>query len=562
MAKLPLSQSLSCRGEELEAFYKPTDIPLFNKNKYITALPQYDRGQIFARINYHPPFDPAIRQATIKTRITHLKISIGQFFQVLNAHLEYRDNIFDAIPLSLVRRNPEDSRHIRHMSQVLSELEPLWEAESQSEIVLPRVQALPYNYHIDADQILTANGELTGYHGFHFVGHAGMGKTVATCRLLKLLPQVIRHPQLNGHFATAKQLVWFVQSVPHDGSLKTLCRNFLSGVSSITRTRYDHLYRVDSDRTTTTMLMLAMATVCAMLHIGVYILDEIQYLLHSKGQNEILVLNFLNDLTSALGIPVIMMGTYPALELLGGEFRQLRRGLEQPQQDWHPLPFTTLKKEKPLDDSWRVFMQSMWNYQFVRNPVEFDENWSTFFHQHSMGVIDIARKLFIFSQIRAMWSSQETLTPDIVYSVYSDYFSKIGRYAEIYQQRQWHRLTEFSDYPNITIEEFIERDMQIEAYPELSFPLPPQPVATKVEIGEATQAVNTETDNAKGHKNKQPKKAKTTPKRAKNFSSIPKDDLRSIVREGDTKGLSPAQALEEAGDVVDPVKSLQEWAKK
>jgi hypothetical protein len=562
MAKLPLLYSLSCRGEELEAFYNPTDIPLFNGNKYITAIPQRDRSQIFSGINFHPSFDPAIREATTETRILNLKIIFAQYFQGLNLHLDYAGNIFDAIRLSLVKRNPEDSRHIRHISQVLSELEPLWEAESQSEIVQPRVSLLPYDYHIDSDQILTANGELTGYYGFHFVGHAGMGKTVATCRLLKLLPQLIRHPQLNGRFATAKQLVWFVQSVPHDGSLKTLCRNFLAGVSSITRTRYDQLYRVDSDRTTTTMLMLAMATVCAVLHVGVFVLDEIQYLLHSKGQNEILVLNFLNDLTSALGIPVVMMGTYPALELLGGEFRQLRRGLEQPQQDWHPLPFTTLENETPLDDSWRVFMKSMWQYQVVRKPVEFDEYWNTFFHQHSMGVIDIARKLFIFSQIRAMWSFQETLTPDIVYSVYSDYFSKIGRYAEIYQRRKFHLLTEFSDYPNITIEEFIERDMQIEDYPKLSFPLLPQPVATNDEKGEATQAAITETGKANGNKNKQTKKSKTAPKPAKSLVSIPKDDLRSIVREGKTKGLSPAQALEEAGDVVDPVKSLQEWSKK
>jgi hypothetical protein len=559
MAKQPSIYSLSCLGEKVEAYYTPTEIPQFNGNKYIMALPVYDRVQIAEHIHYRPPFNSAIRQASVETRILALEVNFAQFFQALTPHADYGLNIFNAIKLGLGNRNPEDSRYVERTTGLLSELNTLWETETLKEVVQPRQHFRQYDYHEDRDRILYAGGQFAGYHGFHFVGHAGMGKTVATCSLLKAFPQLLYHPKLDGPFSTARQLVWFMQSTPYDGSLKALCRNFLHGVSVITGERYDVYYQADHDRTTVTKLMLAMATVSALLNLGVYILDEIQYLLHSRGQNHIWVLNFLNDLTSALGVPVIMMGTYPALELLGGEFRQLRRGLEQPQQDWHPLPFTTLGNKKPVDDSWRVFMQSMWEYQFTHRPVELDEYWNTFFHQHSMGVIDIARKLFIFSQIRAMLSPDEMLTPDIILSVYRDYFSKIERYAEIYHKRQWHRLTEFPDYPDITIQEFIEKDRQIEAYPTLA-----KLVSSEANGQKTSQMPLTETavENTDEHEEEGSQGLDAVVKSVVEANSLPTDDLRRVAKEGETRGLSPAQALEETGDVVDPVKFLEEWTNK
>lgn len=89
----------------------------------------------------------------------------------------------------------------------------------------------------------------------------------------------------------------------------------------------------------------------------------------------------------------------------------------------------------------------MWEYQWVRNPVELTDEIANVLYEESQGIIDICLKLFSLSQIRAISTGSETLTVPLIRQVARDHLklvqpmlqalksgdmSKIARYEDIY----------------------------------------------------------------------------------------------------------------------------------
>lgn len=192
-----------------------------------------------------------------------------------------------------------------------------------------------------------------------------------------------------------------------------------------------------SNKLSVNTLMPIMTQICNSISCGILCIDEIQHL-SLKGTGSKLMLNFFTTLSNIIGIPLILIGTPSAMNVLQREFRQARRGSGKGD---------LIMDRMENDAYWRLFLESMWEYQWVRNPVELTDEIANVLYEESQGIIDICLKLFSLSQIRAISTGSETLTVPLIRQVARDHLklvqpmlqalksgdmSKIARYEDIY----------------------------------------------------------------------------------------------------------------------------------
>lgn len=160
-----------------------------------------------------------------------------------------------------------------------------------------------------------------------------------------------------------------------------------------------------------------MALVAANHSLGVLVVDEIQRLSLAKSGGAERMLNFFVQLVSTIGVPVVLVGTYKGMAVLSGEFSQIRRGTGQGDMIWDRME---------NDDQWRFFIESLWRYQFVRKDSSPDdrgkngETLSGVLYDESQGIVDLAIKLFMFTQERAIETGQERMTAGLIRKVSKD----------------------------------------------------------------------------------------------------------------------------------------------
>lgn len=155
------------------------------------------------------------------------------------------------------------------------------------------------------------------------VGASGMGKTFAVRHALSCLPPVLGHRSYGEQPMGDIQVLWLYVQCPASGSLKSLLLSILLSLDHVVGTQY--FFHWLHSRASTDVLLLAVGLILRSHGVGVLVLDELQHL-KARGYAETdVTLNFFVSLMNFLGIPIVSIGTYGALDLLATALRDGRR---------------------------------------------------------------------------------------------------------------------------------------------------------------------------------------------------------------------------------------------
>ncbi|WP_340399436.1 hypothetical protein [Paenibacillus sp. FSL H8-0079] len=111
-----------------------------------------------------------------------------------------------------------------------------------------------------------------------------------------------------------------------------------------------------------------------------------------------------------------------------------------------------MKKSEP---SWRLFIEGIWDHQWVRNPTELTTELNDAMYEASCGITDIALKIFMFSQIRAITSGTETITPQIIKGVVKDSLKLVEPMLSALRSGNVVQIAKFGDINITPIDGFI-----------------------------------------------------------------------------------------------------------
>jgi AAA domain len=375
-------------GEQALASYTKKTLPEFHDNPLIEALPpRLDMFELSDLLTYNPDLNDVgfqVRELDSLDRIDAV-YRVRTFFEPLSMHIELYSRIHRMLHWGYVGRNP---------------LLPSFQSElrkglfKKSNVQRPITNSFPQGT------------------GFNLIGGSGNGKIWGLERILKLWPQVIRHNSYGKRRFGWIQLVWLKLDCPRDGNVSGLCISFFAAVDQILKTNYAEVYSI---KKTINAMVEGMAQVALVHSIGMLVIDEIQHLVrnNTKRTDESGdLLNTIVTLTNKVGFPIILIGTYRAFHVLSSAFREGRRGAGQGDYIWDRL----WRESK----DWKLFVESLWSHQYTATITALNNELNDTLYDVSRGIVDIACKVYMLAQSRAIAKDDIEITPKLLYRVAFD----------------------------------------------------------------------------------------------------------------------------------------------
>lgn len=399
----------------VNAVYRETGVPSYQGNPLIEALPPIlERKQLKAGLGGSIKLRPADIYLDGETRIHIISQLLDGFFQPLARHVQLESKISIMLRGGYVGRNLATGDLSAHIQN------------GYERIMRGDLSAFRFD-HVESTAKSLA-----------FIGCSGSGKTSSLNRILATYPQLIHHPEHN-----FTQIVFLKIDCPHDGSLKSLCHNFFREIDSILATNYVRRYG-EKRHSVETMIAL-MSQLANTYAIGLLVIDEIQHLSVRASGGAEKMLNFFVTLVNEISVPVVMVGTPKARPVFETDLRSARRGAGFGSILWEPLSKPSAG-ENVLRTEWGAFTQKLWKYQWLTKasetvPDELRELWFDL----SQGIMDVVIKLFVLSQIRAVVTGTERITPNIMKAVYQDELKPIHPMMEALRSCDPSKIARYSD---------------------------------------------------------------------------------------------------------------------
>lgn len=408
-----------CRGEMAKAVYRGQEIEAYDGNPLIESLPAiYSEKEVARLLRRHTPVNPRHRNDSAEIRLHRIYGSILNFFRPLSPHLDLEQRISRMIRAAYSARNPASLQYLGLSRKRLEAFKPGMK-------VSPCVQSAAM--------------------GFTLVGMPGMGKTTALIAILQsLYPQVIQHVEYKNKPFTLMQLVWLKLECPSDGSIRGLCLNFLQAVDDILGTTYYANYR----RLTVDELVAQLPRIATNHSMGLLVIDEIQHLSQAKSGGAERMLNFFVQLVNIIGVPVVLVGTYKAMKILGSEFRQIRRAGGQGEFIWD-----CWKKDS---SDWDLLLKDLWQYQYVKHPIELTDDVRETLYDLTQGITDYLIKVFMLAQFRAIETGREKLDINILRSVAKDSLRQAAPVLNALRMKNYDLLALLKDTLPTDMDGFLE----------------------------------------------------------------------------------------------------------
>jgi hypothetical protein len=412
------------------AEYNAQPLVEYKDNPLIEALPPIlSKDQFVEAVSEYPAFDKSEKKLDSWVRL-HCVERLLRFFQPLERHIDLEQKISRVLRQGYLARNPLVPVYATRLSQINKSIKSAREDKTAS-----------FAKYVNTPSSAS---------GFTVIGVSGVGKSTAVNRTLGLYPQIILHSEYQGTPLNAYQIVWLKLDCPHAGSLKGLCIDFFIAIDKLLGTDY---HRKFASRQNSEDAMLARMALVASTHsLGVLVIDEIQDLSTAKSGGSEKMLNFFVKLVNTIGVPVVRIGTNKALPILQGDFRQARRGTGEGGVYWERMMRDT-PEEKEI---WRFFVEGFFDYQWTRNSVSLTDEMDELLHEESQGIVDIAIKLFMIAQWRAIAVESEAITPDLIKQVASDSLHLVRPMLDALKSGDKERVAKYSDIKPLDIKDFYE----------------------------------------------------------------------------------------------------------
>ncbi|WNC68726.1 ATP-binding protein [Thalassotalea nanhaiensis] len=233
--------------------------------------------------------------------------------------------------------------------------------------------------------------------GLTLIGESGIGKTTMLEQVLSYFPNVIVHDGYKGtNLDFSKQVVWVKVDCPQNSSVRDLCEEILWSLDlSLDRPRTRPEKLIGS-------LIRQIEQVMKASFLGMLVIDEMQNLTFKKTKGEDNLLKFLHRLVNKLGIPIFFCANPPFNLSLIKELKNARRAESCYHYHMSPLSIDS--------DSWKVFIQQLWNYQWTNVFTELTDELNKKIFELSVGNIDMACRTFREAQRLLIGSVDERLT--------------------------------------------------------------------------------------------------------------------------------------------------------
>lgn len=380
---------MTARGSVIvEAMYRDARDPEYKGNPLIEALPPGIPGEALAPLlARRPRHSESERQLPEHLRRQAIARLLFDFFEPFDRHYALEETISDLIRLGYRGRNPAGNDLKKH---ILNGYE--------------RVQRGDLTAFLYDDAPSTASST-------SLIGCSGIGKTLALNRILATYPQVIFHPKYQLY-----QVVRLKLDCPKDGSLKDLCMRFFIALDRMLDTQY--FRRHCRGRASVDDLLVLMAEKANEHCLGILVVDEVQHLSRARSGGDAAMLNFFVTLVNMIGVPVVLVGTHQATRILQQDFRQARRSCGMGDHVWDRL--------KKRSDEWNDLIEALWPFQWTVNKTPLTDDLKDLLFDLTQGVIDIAVKLFVLAQNRAISrGGKELLSEGLFSRVMADNFEMV-----------------------------------------------------------------------------------------------------------------------------------------
>lgn len=119
---------------------------------------------------------------------------------------------------------------------------------------------------------------------------------------------------------------------------------------------------------------------------------------------------------------------------------------------------------------WKFFIEEIFEYQWTKIPVLFDEEFSKTLYDESQGVTDIAIKIYMLAQWRAISTGIEKITPSLIQQVASDSLMLVRPMLSALRSNKINLITKYSDIEPLNIELFYDQykaEIELEQQKEL-----------------------------------------------------------------------------------------------
>jgi len=405
------------------AEYTTSPIPRFRGNPLIEALPESPDDQELHDSMYEPlNFKPEERAWKTLDRTFQID-GLSKFSQPTNRQLELCYALERMIRSGYVGRVPNTPQRARINQRVL-ELERAGAGFRRSES--------------DPEQCSAA-----------LIGISGMGKTTTLKRWRRRMKQVIYHPEYNAYQVP----VLHIEMPPKGASIKALAISIFMAFDKLLP---GNNYTVEYTRGKPgdDVLILMAAKLILEHNVGLLICDELQRLCNAPVGSTALM-EQLVFICNVFEVPVLLVGTTKASKLLDKELTKARRSSGGGISPWDRLrPI-----ERGGDGEWEEFVKALWEYQWVRNPVELDKEGtlSNMLYWGSQGIIDLAIKLFKCTQIRAMGDGSETITVELMGTIYKEQFKPVHHMLDAIRLDRPALLAQYDDVSLLDFDAHLKR---------------------------------------------------------------------------------------------------------